>query len=149
MIVMTAYILFGKFVSGLSFFTDNDVRILIILFTGWGLCQISSAFLLSVFLNDAQTATMTGYCFSIIFTVVSSTIMVSGSGCGAHGDHVMLDRFLVNPTFSYAHVIFYLCDECTWDACIGDITTLEWKIWRSLLALYVHAFIYLVLAVYL
>lgn len=87
MIVCLCYVGFGKYVTGLSFFTDTDPIIMTLLFVGWGLCQVSQAFFVSVFLNDSQTASMIGYSCSIIFTVVASTVMISGTGCGANGDY--------------------------------------------------------------
>ena len=51
--VMTTYLSYGKFVSGLTFFTDTDIRVLILTNIGWGLCQISIAFTLAAFLNNS------------------------------------------------------------------------------------------------
>ena len=53
---------------------------------------------------------MIGYSASIILTVVSSTIMISGAGCGADGDYHLKNFFLINPTFTYTHAMFYLSD---------------------------------------
>lgn len=58
---------------------------------------------------------MIGYSSSILFTVIASTVMISGTGCGANGDYDLKNGFLVNPTFPYAHAMFYLCDKCSWD----------------------------------
>lgn len=53
MLVMTLYLGFGKFMSGLTFFSETDIKILILTNIGWGLCQISLAFTLAAFLNDS------------------------------------------------------------------------------------------------
>lgn len=53
LIVMFLYIGYGKFISGLTFFTDNNVYVLLLTLFGWGLCQISGAFFLAAFLNDS------------------------------------------------------------------------------------------------
>lgn len=45
--------------------------------------------------------------------------------------------------------MFYLCDRCSWESCIGGVQFLPWKIGRSIFALYVHAVLYLVAAIYL
>lgn len=38
LIVLTFFFIFGKYVSGLTIFTDTDPVILLLVFVGWGLC---------------------------------------------------------------------------------------------------------------
>ena len=52
-IIMSFYIGYGRYISGLSFFTDSNLVLLILLMFGWGLCQISGAFFLGAFLNNS------------------------------------------------------------------------------------------------
>ena len=51
--VMTLYLGFGKFFSGLTFFSETNITVLILTNIGWGLCQISIAFTLAAFLSDS------------------------------------------------------------------------------------------------
>jgi len=75
---MIVYICFGKYLSGLTFFTDTQPFVLLAAFVGWGLNQVSLAFVYSCFLNNSQTASMIGYAISIMMTVISSTSMITG-----------------------------------------------------------------------
>lgn len=53
LVFVTGYYGFGKFVSGLSFFTESHPLIMIAMYIGWGLNQISLSFLFSCFLQDS------------------------------------------------------------------------------------------------
>jgi len=55
-IIMLCYYGFGRFVSGLSFFTESDPWIMFHMYLGWGLNQVSQSFLFSCFLQDSQSA---------------------------------------------------------------------------------------------
>lgn len=79
LVVMGCYLGFGRYISRLTLFTDTDILLLFLTFFGWGLCQVSQAFFLSSFLNDSQTASMIGYTCSIIFTILASTLMCTGT----------------------------------------------------------------------
>lgn len=50
---ISCYYGFGKFVSGLSFFTESHPAIMILMYIGWGLNQVSLSFLFSAFLHDS------------------------------------------------------------------------------------------------
>lgn len=120
-VVMTVFYCSGYYLSGLTFFTDTDPIIVLSIFFGWGLNQVSQAFFLSCFLNDSQTASMIGYSFSIILTIIGSTICITGIACGTHGDYVLKDQYYIHPAFTYAHAMFYLSNECAWEKCIDHI----------------------------
>lgn len=44
---------FGKYLLGLIVFLDSDTQFLAIVIFGWGLCQVSLAFLFSVFFESS------------------------------------------------------------------------------------------------
>ena len=52
-IIISCYYGFGYFVSGLSFFTESNPTIMIAMYIGWGLNQVSLSFLFSCFLSDS------------------------------------------------------------------------------------------------
>jgi len=56
-ITMLLFNLVGAFVVNLSFFTNTSYAILILMYLGWGLCQIGMAFFFQAFLNNARSAT--------------------------------------------------------------------------------------------
>jgi len=52
-ILIGAYYGFGKYVSGLSFFTESNPTIMLHMYLGWGLNQVALSFLFSCFLQDS------------------------------------------------------------------------------------------------
>jgi hypothetical protein len=78
MVIIFAFLLFGKFVSDISFFTDTNFMIVLLAYMAWGMCSVSIAFFLSCFLNKANQAVSIGYVFSIIMVLGSSTAHTCG-----------------------------------------------------------------------
>lgn len=78
-VYMSFYYGFGKYVSGLTFFTETNETIMVLTLIGWGLCQISMSFLLSSFIDSSQTASMVGYAVSIMACVACSTVLATGT----------------------------------------------------------------------
>jgi len=60
----------GTFVLGLRAFTHTGFMVWLVIFNGWGMAQISWAFLTSVFLNRTQTASIVGYCIAVYFMAI-------------------------------------------------------------------------------
>jgi hypothetical protein len=54
---MLIFNLIGGFGFNLSLFTDTDPWLLIIIFTGWGLCQVGMAFFFQSFITNARSST--------------------------------------------------------------------------------------------
>jgi len=52
-IFVSCYYGFGKFVSGLSFFTESNPTIMFHMYFSWGLNQVALSFLFSCFLHDS------------------------------------------------------------------------------------------------
>ena len=145
--VMTLYLSYGKFLSGLTFFTETDIRVLILTNIGWGLCQISIAFTLAAFLNNSQTASMFGYIFSIILTLAAGTFVI----CGGVYDEVgeLKYGYYPVPMFLYTRICFLIADACTWSKCISRWTEFPDELFRCIKYLYIDSIIYLILALYL
>lgn len=72
-----AFFLFGAHVTGLSFFKETTLQIIIPLYFGWGLCQAALSILFSSFLSKSQSASIIGYCFSIISCLITSTLLLT------------------------------------------------------------------------
>lgn len=75
----SGFFLFGKYVTKLSFFTESVPEVLGALILGWGLNQVTLAFLISCFLNNSQTASMIGYVISIVGCIITTTICMTNS----------------------------------------------------------------------
>lgn len=147
-LVSTLYLLFGKYLSGLNFFTENSIYILIITNIGWGLCQISCAFMLAVFLNDSQTASMFGYVFAILMTLGAGTFVMCG-GIYNRETMEMWPMYFPIPMFPYCRICFIMADQCTWSRCFQRWAEYPDEVFNCIKALYVDAFVYLCLALYL
>ena len=135
--VMLVFYAAGYAFSGLTIFTETDPIIILAVYVGWGLNQVTQAIFLSCFLNDSQTASIIGYMFSIIMTMAGSTLNISGLACGTHGDYNLRTPYYVHPALTYAHAMFYLSNECTFERCIDHVADLPWKAWKSVIALYI------------
>ena len=145
--VMTLYLGFGKFCSGLTFFSETNITVLILTNIGWGLCQISVAFTLAAFLNDSQTASMFGYIFSIILTLGAGTFVMCGGVYDTNGE--MSYNYYPIPMFLYTRICFLIADACTWSKCITRWSEFPDELFRCIKFLYIDAFVYLILSLYL
>lgn len=113
LITATLYYLTGAYIFDLSFFYQTNLTLMIIVFVGWGLCQISLAFLLSVFLNSSQTASIIGYCVSIwsvtVATTMNSTIYTP--------PRLMDAYLLLFPPFPFCRAMYYMAMDCAYSRC--------------------------------
>jgi len=128
----------------MSFFTNTAFNLLFVVFFGWGLCQISMAFLISAFLNSSQTASIIGYVVSIwatnIATTMSSTVYA----------FTALPKVLyLFPTFPFNRILYICTNACAYTSCVKDLFTADHEIKECAASLYIFAVIYLVLALYL
>jgi len=96
------FIMFGRFVLGLTFFYETSYLVLIIFLLGWGLSQISLGFFFSAFLRTAQTASMLGYLISIWVTLVAVSLNIT---LFAPPQEVSW-WLLLYPTFPYTRFFF-------------------------------------------
>ena len=144
---VTIYYSFGNYVAQLTFFQDTSSKILIPLFFGWGLCQVSLAFFYQCFMNSIQTAQMIGYTLAIIGSVVTSCVMMSGGIYDENGE--MIHMFRYYPSFNFVRAVFTLSHLCAWDSCIEYLEDAPKEIMEVTWCLYYNAAFYLVLALYL
>lgn len=56
---------------------------------------------------------------------------------------------LVYPSFPFTHAIYFLSDVCGWEKCINRWEHIPKTVIISVIALYINAAFYLVLALYL
>jgi len=115
-IILISYLLFGRFATGISFFTETHFGVVLLAYSAWGMCSVSIAFLLSVFMNRATSAVMIGYVFSIIMVLGSSTVCTCGGIYTYQTDHLprLMRRYYVIPHLPYTRIFFILTEECGW-----------------------------------
>lgn len=147
-LIMIIYLGFGKFVSGLSFFTDNSPGMLLLVVFGWGLNQVSLAFFLAAFLNDSQTASIFGYLFSIIMVLSAGTFVMCGGVYNLDTGELSWAYFPY-PMFPYCRIFYILSDECTFSKCISRFSEYPQEVYNCIGAIYIDSVMYLVLALYL
>jgi hypothetical protein len=56
---------------------------------------------------------------------------------------------LVYPSFPFTHAVYFLSDVCGWEKCISRWEHIPQTVFISVFALYVNAFVYFILALYL
>lgn len=72
-ITFTAFFVFGKYVLGLSYFTETSSILMIVVLLGWAISQLSIANFVQVFINKGRTATVVGYVLCIFMTLIGQT----------------------------------------------------------------------------
>lgn len=151
MIVIISYLLFGRYFSGISFFTDTHFGVIFLTYTAWGTVSVALAFLLSCFLNRANSAVMIGYVFSIIMVLGSSTICTCGGVYYYPKEHRprLLRRYYLVPHLTYARIFFILTEECGWKECLDQWHKIPEEVFEEIAVLYVDAIIIFILAIYL
>ena len=112
---------------------------------GWGLSQVSLAFLISVFLSKSQTATIVGYSAAVWFTTVACAFNMT-----VYSIPNEMDWFLLPiPAFSFSRLIYIIAERCGFDHCMYSFDDVPPEFTICLWALYVSAVVYMVLALYL
>ena len=151
MVIIAFFLLFGRYISGISFFSDNHFGVILLAYTGWGMCCVSMSFLLSCFINKANSAAMIGYVFSIIMVLGCSTFCICGGIYHDIDDHKrhLKTRFFFLPHMAYSRIFYVLCEECGWNRCRSHWNHVSDEIFTLIKALYFDAFYIFVLAVYL
>jgi hypothetical protein len=75
-ITNTIFVIMGRFLTGMRFFTETDPLILIITLLGWSLAQIGMAVFFQTFLNKSRSANIIGYLVSIWTSMIGSTLCI-------------------------------------------------------------------------
>ena len=145
MVTAFVYWLAAAFWFQMNFFVRTDWRLLALIFFGWGLCQVSMAFFFSVFINNSQTASIVGYTMSIWACVIAVTMNLT-IWCKPLDMEWM--AYLM-PSFPYIRIFYNLALDCAYSTCYTDIAKIDDETYRCLIAVYVGAFAYLGMAVYL
>jgi hypothetical protein len=151
MIIIICYLLFGRYVSGISFFSETHFGVVFMAYVGWGMISVSLAFFLSCFINKANSAAMIGYVFSIIMVLGSTTFCTCGGVYEMIDDHHfrLHPKYYLIPHMPYARIFYVLGEECGWNRCWSHWNQVSDEIFTLIKVLYVDAAVILVLAIYL
>lgn len=144
---MTAclFLLFGSKVFRFTLFTDTSLTLFIMILIGWGYAQISVAFLLSVFVNKSQTATIVGYTFAVWFSTVAGIFNIT-----IYSKPNVLDWFLYPiPTFTFSRLMYHIARSCGYESCISSFSDMNSEMVMCFIFMYAMATVYLLLALYL
>lgn len=141
------YYSFGRWIAGLTLFSETQPVLLGTLFLGWGLCQISLAFTYSSFFEKQQSAQVVGYVLSVVGCCVFTGISMTDG-------HLDVDRKMfwwlrLHPLPVYCRVLFLLTEQCAWFECVSSLDQVVPEIWTCLKCLYLNAVVYFFLGVYL
>lgn len=145
LVTVAIYWLTAAFWFKMNFFVNTDWKLLSLIFFGWGLCQVSLAFFFSVFINNSQTASIVGYTMSIW----ACTIAVTMNFTVWHIPHKMETFAYLIPSFPYMRLFYNMALDCAYSTCFQSISSVDQETFNCLIAIYVGAVVYFVLAIYL
>lgn len=95
---------------------------------------------------------MVGYAVSIMACITASTLMLTG-GIYSMSDDLsymyMWRSFYIYPAFPFCRINFMLAEACSWSQCMSNLRYVPNEIHEELIALYVTAVVYMILALYL
>jgi hypothetical protein len=141
------YYIFGRWIAGLTLFSETQPVILGLLFIGWGLCQISLAFTYSSFFEKQQSAQVVGYILSVVCACVFTGISMTEGHLDT--DRTMFWWLRLHPLPCYCRVLYKLTEQCAWFECISSFDQVTPELWTCLRCLYINAVAYFFLGVYL
>ena len=99
-------------------FIDTSAALLITVFNGWGLVQISLAFLLSVFIEKASTASIIGYGLSIYLMAMAQVINIFIYDIGT----TIPWYYHFVPTFTFQRAIQFITMKCAAYTCYSHVS---------------------------
>jgi len=129
----------------MNFFISTDWRLLAVIFIGWGLCQVSLAFFFSVFINNSQTASIIGYTMSIWACTIAATMNIT---VWCLPKRMEWFAYLL-PNFPYIRMFYNMILDCAYSTCYRHYSQIDDESYTCLVAIYVGALVYFVLAIYL
>jgi ABC-type multidrug transport system ATPase subunit len=144
-VTVTVFMIFGLLVVKLQFFYQTSAGVLILMLVGWGICQISLAFFIQVFISKARTATIWGYLLSIWTVLWGITLNIA-----VYPLPQTLPNYLIwYPHFAFTRSIYILSYNCGYYKCVESMSEMSDEFIKCMVLLYVTGFITLVLALYL
>ena len=139
------FMLFGVVVVNLQFFTQTSPLLMAILLTGWGICQISLAFFIQVFISKARTATIWGYLLSIWTVLWGITLNLAVYPLPRE----MPNYIIWYPHFAFTRSIYILSNNCGYYKCVESMSEVSSELAKCIIIMYVVGVVTLVLALYL
>ena len=144
-ITVTVFMVFGVVVVKLQFFYQTSVSVLLLMLIGWGLCQISLAFFIQVFISKARTATIWGYLLSIWTVLWGITLNIAVYPL----PQTMPNYLIWYPHFAFTRSIYILSYNCGYYKCVESMSEMSDEFVKCVVLLYVTGVVTLVLALYL
>ena len=145
-LVITVYVFAGTYIYQFLFFKNTSSTLMLLILNGWGLSQISSAFLASVFLQKASTASIVGYGLAVYLMCVSqilnNVVYVIPS--------IIPIWYHLIPTFTFCRAMQHTTIQCLFYDCFRTMSEIENpEATFAIIMLYVQFVLYGFLAWYL
>lgn len=132
LITMFVFLFFAKYVFKVQAINDTNFNLILLMYVGWGMAQISWAFFISVFINRSTVAAIAGFGVSIFF-------MVCGT-CLEGAIYVIPFRipwyYFTIPSLTFIRTINYQTNACLQKTCymsLLDINESEFKLALAML----------------
>lgn len=145
--ILSVFILIftGRYVIGFKNFVDTDLRLQLAIYLGWGLAQISYAFFLSVFFSRTTVASISSYMLSAMLLLGGAVL--SSANFAPPATFPWL--FYAFPHLVFVRAMNHMVWECLSFDCYKDMYELRYsEAVVSIVFLYLHAFVWMVLAWY-
>lgn len=144
-VTVIIFMIFGLLVVKLQFFYQTSAAVLILMLVGWGICQVSLAFFIQVFISKARTATIWGYLLSIWTVLWGITLNIA-----VYPLPQSLPNYLIwYPHFAFTRSIYILSYNCGYYKCVESLSEMSDEFTKCIILLYTTGFITLALALYL
>lgn len=135
----------GRYICQLNCFVDTHAMLYFELLGCWGLCQVSIAFFMCSFLNNAQSAALIGYGVAFYTSIIAGNMSQS-----VYSLPQKMPWFLMwYPIFPFVRANYLLLEICTWHTCYGDYDLAPDEFREMEMYLLADFVIYMVLAMYL
>ncbi|CAD8183724.1 unnamed protein product [Paramecium octaurelia] len=145
LLTFSLFLFTGIYLVGIALLTDTNLKLLIIVLTGWGLCQISLSFFFQVFVSKARTATIIGYLLSVWGSIIALT-----ANLAIYPDPYEIPIYLqMIPQIAFNRIIYIFSMACAQTGCISQLSPLTSEVQGCIISLYVNFIVFGLLGVYL
>jgi hypothetical protein len=111
------FVVMGIILTKMTFFTESDPILIIVVLVGWSLAQIGMAVFFQTFLNKSRSATIIGYLISIWTSMIGATLSI-GIYQYPRPFPMWLRCFAF---FGFPRIIYLMLSGCSDGECFGNV----------------------------
>jgi len=139
------FIVVGKFIMRVDFFTRTNIYVLLLSFLGWGFSQVSLAFFFQNFMAKAKTAMIFGYLLAVWTAILGSSFSALIYPSPSEFPFAMR----LYPPFAFSRLMYKLSYKCGFNECLAHFSGLDEEMLTCIYVLYGGAVVFLIVGLYL